>query len=110
TADGSLAGLGEEGGILWRASVGMPVIDAALSGDAAYAFAVAGEAAGGLVVGVASAGASAEPGTPVWEHELESRPTGVAVSPNGRFLAVSLADGRLLTFALEPETATGRRG
>jgi tetratricopeptide (TPR) repeat protein len=109
-ADGSLAGLDEEGGILWRASVGMPVIEAALSGDAAYAFAVAGDASGGLVVGVASAGSGAEPGTPVWEHELESRPTGVAVSPNGRYLAVSLADGRLLTFALEPETATGRRG
>jgi tetratricopeptide (TPR) repeat protein len=108
--DGSLAGLDEEGGIVWRASVGLPVIDTALSGDGSYAFAVAGDATGGLLVGIASGDAGGDVGTPVWEHELESRPTGVAVSPNGRFLAVSLADGRLMTFALDPQERAGGWG
>jgi tetratricopeptide (TPR) repeat protein len=110
--DGALAGLDEEGGVLWRATVGLPVIDVTLTGadPASFAFAVAGDAKGGVLVGVASTGTSAEPGTPVWEHELESRPTAVAVSPNGRFLAVSLADGRLLAFGLETSDAAVRRG
>lgn len=41
-------------------------------------------------------------GLPTWEIDFEeSRPTGVALSPNGRHAAVSLRDGTIAVYALD---------
>jgi tetratricopeptide (TPR) repeat protein len=101
TRAGTLAACDEEGGVTWRATVGSPILGVSLSADGVVGAAIAGDAGGGLVFCTDAAG------EPTWEHEVDARPTGISLSPNGRFLAVSLADGRLLGFSLRP-TLSGR--
>jgi tetratricopeptide (TPR) repeat protein len=45
-------------------------------------------------------------GSPVWEYELENRPTGVSLSPNGRFLLISCAQGGAVLFQVDFTRAT----
>src|SRR6185369_7209503 len=37
-------------------------------------------------------------GAPVWETDLASLPTGLALSPNGRYAGVTLQEGSVLLF------------
>ncbi|MBI3911426.1 MAG: tetratricopeptide repeat protein [Armatimonadetes bacterium] len=95
TQGGSVFLTDAEGALRWRAAPGYPVLGVALDEQVRWVAAAAGDQVIGLL-----ACFSAD-GTLVWEFDLPGRPTGVALSPNGRFLAVSLADGNLLTFAVD---------
>ncbi len=94
TAQGSVVRVGPDGGREWGLSFGRPVTAVAVDAAGERAAAVAADASD-TVLAVVDIG-----GDLLWEHTEEGQPTGLALSPNGRHLAVSLADGRLLAFSL----------
>lgn len=95
TAGGSVMSLDEDGGFNWRSPVGVPVV--AVSVDARNRWVAAVHSDGGthLLVCLGPDGA------PVWEHELDAKPTGVGLSPNGRFLVVTTASGTATAFDVD---------
>lgn len=95
TQQGTLFLVPPDGGQRWRSQVTFPAIDLAMDAAAETIALVAGEASGGSVACFDSEGSL------LWSYELPARPTGVALSPAGRHLAVSLADGTAMLFAIE---------
>jgi tetratricopeptide (TPR) repeat protein len=91
-ADGTVVAVGPDGLALWQAEVFLPVI------------ALATDAAGKWVAALGTDGSNhtltvlGPEGEVVWEHRLEGKPTGVSLSPNGRYLLVTLASGHASQF------------
>ncbi len=104
TDAGTVLLLDREGGLAWRASVGRPVLTLAASGAAEWVAVAAGDDAGHALACFSANGSL------VWEHELDARPTGLALSPNGHFLGISLSDGRLLLFQADFAATLGGAG
>jgi tetratricopeptide (TPR) repeat protein len=104
TAEGELLGLTADGGRAWHLSLALPIVAVGLTADARVAACLAQDAAGGMLLLVDASGDL------LWEHGVEARPTGLSLSPNGRFAAVSLADGRLMVFALGSKLDVGAHG
>lgn len=85
--DGAVIAIGTDGLALWRAELSLPV--RALATDAAGKW-VAALLTDGSSHGLTVLGAEGEV---VWEHTLEAKPTGVSLSPNGRYILVTSAPG-----------------
>lgn len=101
TENGSILSLDNDGGFRWRSPVGIPVL--ALSVDEAnqWVAAVHSDGTTHLLVCLGP------DGSPVWEYELEARPSGVALAPNGRFLVVTTAAGGVSCFEVDFASAPG---
>ncbi len=100
TAGGSVLAI-DGGDVAWRMELGaggaVTAGDVALACDARGLLAVVagGDEAAGWVVLLDGEGRTA------WEHETGARVTGVALSPDGVYLALSQGDGELLLFEVE---------
>jgi len=107
TVEGTILALDEDGGFRWRTPTGLPVVAIATDADARW---VAAASSDGALHRITCFGAD---GGPVWEHDLDARPTGVSLSPNGRFLLVSAANASVALFEVDLASAaaigTGRR-
>lgn len=95
TEFGTVLALDGEGGLDWRAVVGLPV--SAVAADATISC-IAAAASDGLTHLVTCFG---DGGAPLWEHELEAPPTGIALASDGSYLLVTAANGLAWLFALE---------
>jgi tetratricopeptide (TPR) repeat protein len=91
TTTGSVVAL-DRGSLMWSAELRLPVVALAVSDAADVVAVAAGDAAASALIMLD------RHGMPAWEYDLEARPTGVALSPDGSRLAVSTADGGLLLF------------
>jgi tetratricopeptide (TPR) repeat protein len=104
---GTVAAMDEDGGVRWRASLGLPIVGLAVDGEAEFAAVIASDGVTHLLTCLGPGGA------PLWEYELDSRPTGTSLSPNARYLAVSCANGSVMGFdadlASAPALFTGSR-
>lgn len=98
---GGLVAFNQDGGIRWQGSIGLPIV--ALATEALSQW-TAVAASDGEVHLVSCHGAD---GTPVWEYAPESAPTGIALSPDGRYLALSTASGIASLFELDLRFAPG---
>jgi tetratricopeptide (TPR) repeat protein len=101
TQFGTLLALDEDGGFRWRSPVGIPVIAVATDSAAQRAAAVLSDGAAHLLVCLGP------DGSPTWEYELGSKPTGIALSPNGGYLLVSAANGTAALFEVDLAAAPG---
>jgi tetratricopeptide (TPR) repeat protein len=102
TQDGTVMLLDEEGGIRWRSPVGLPVIGLAVARQAECTTAVLSDGGAHLLV-CFDAG-----GEPVWEHDLDAKPSGVGLSSNGRFLLLSTANSTVSLFEVDLSTSPDR--
>jgi len=100
TEAGTVLAVDEDGGFRWRTTVGIPVIAVATDREAQWAAAVCSNESSHLVT---CFGAD---GSPVWEYALETRPTGVSLSPNGQYLLISCAQGGAVLFQVDFSRAT----
>lgn len=100
TEAGTVLAVDEDGGFRWRTAVGIPAVAVATDQDAHRVAAVFSNGSSHLVT---CFGAD---GNPVWEHTLETRPTGVSLSPSGEYLLVSCAHGGAVLFQLDFSRAT----
>ncbi len=101
TRSGRLTALNEDGGVRWQGNLGLPVASVAADAEAQWIVAAATDGDAHLI---SCHGAD---GTPVWEHPLTALPTGLALSEDGRYLAVSTASGEAMLFELELKFAPG---
>lgn len=101
TRSGNVTILNEDGGVRWQGNLGLPLVAAATDTVAQWIVAAASNGDEHLL------SCHAADGTPVWEHALAAAPTGVALSGDGRYLAVSTASGEALLFELELKFAPG---
>jgi hypothetical protein len=104
TAHGSVAAIGPDGALRWRSPVGPPALAVAVDREGRWTASVHSDEGTHLLVVLGPGGA------PVWEYELEAKPTGVSLSPNGRFLCVTHTQGAALCFEADftaPVTAPG---
>jgi tetratricopeptide (TPR) repeat protein len=90
TEEGTLLALDPEGGVAWRAALGLPIC--ALAAGASL---IAAAASDGSRHNLTCMDAG---GSPAWELELEAAPTGLSVSPGGEFLLATCADGAGMLF------------
>jgi len=99
--DGRLIALAPDGQPRWEVEAGAPAI--ALATDATSRWVVAGIAGSArrslLCLDMA--------GQILWDYPLDGQPEGIAMSPDGTYLAVSLADGRVLCYATDFEALAG---
>jgi tetratricopeptide (TPR) repeat protein len=102
TESGTVVALDEDGGFRWRSPVGLPVIAVATDTEARWVAAVVSNEAAHLLV------CFGPDGSPLWEYELEGKPTGVSLSPNGRYLLVSGAGGAVSCFEVDFQSAAAR--
>jgi tetratricopeptide (TPR) repeat protein len=93
---GGIGLVGGDGTLLWFTElVGTPVELAVDATGHTLAVLLALDHSSGRLVFLS------EDGLPLWDIDFEdSRPTGISVSPSGRFVAVSLRDGTLVTYEL----------
>jgi len=93
---GGVGLVGSDGVLSWFTElVGTPVELAIDAEGKVFAVLLALDASSGRLVFLSPEG------LPVWDIELEeSRPTGLSLSPSGRFAAVTLRDGSLITYEL----------
>ena len=93
---GGIGLVGGDGTLLWFTElVGTPVELAVDATGHTLAVLLALDHSSGRIVFLS------EDGLPVWDIDFEdARPTGISVSPSGRFVAVSLRDGTLVTYEL----------
>lgn len=101
TADGTLFYVDHDGGFRWRTPAGYPVVAVATDAEGQWVGAALSDGHTHLLVCVGP------DGSPVWEHDLEFAPTGISLSPNGRFLLVSLANARAVLFEVDLRQAAG---
>jgi tetratricopeptide (TPR) repeat protein len=101
TEQGNVLGIDDEGAVAWQMSLGLPVRAVVLDAAPTCVAAAAGDTGGGILACASGAG------VPLLEHDLEAQPTGLAISPNGRYLAVSLQDGSALLFETDFRAASG---
>jgi len=99
TAHGSVAAFGPEGGLRWRSPVGPPTLAVATDCEGRWAVSVHSDEGTHLLVALGPGGA------PLWEYELDAKPTGLSLSPGGRYFSVTTAAGVALCF--EADFAAG---
>lgn len=99
TEDGSVLLLDASGAVNWQTTLGLPVLAVAMDATGEWVLALSGDGGRGLLTCLGQGG------LPLWEYDLEAQPTGAAVSPNGRFLGVTLSDGGLMLFEAEFSSA-----
>jgi tetratricopeptide (TPR) repeat protein len=92
TEGGGVFLVDREGGTVWRSSMGMPVVSVAVDTPGDCVAAVGRSTAGGRLA------CFGPTGHVIWDCNLDSQPNGVALSPDGRYLAVSLVDGRITCY------------
>jgi tetratricopeptide (TPR) repeat protein len=95
TEHGTVLGIDGEGGFRWKCAVGLPIVAIATDAACRWTAALGADAAAGLLTCVTADGA------PAWEYDFSSRPTGLALSPNGKYLLVSASDGSAWMFELD---------
>lgn len=100
TEAGTVLAVDEDGGFRWRTAVGIPVLAVATDRDSRWTSAVFSNEATHLVT------CFGPDGSPVWEYELESRPSGVSLSPNGQYLLISCSNGGVVLFQVDFSQAT----
>ena len=93
---GGVGLVGGDGALLWFTElVGTPIELAINTPGTTVAVLLALDHASGRLVFLS------EDGLPLWDIDFEDvRPTGLSLSPSGRFAAVSLRDGSLVTYEL----------
>lgn len=94
-AAGTVMALDEDGGFRWRTPTGLPIIAIATDAEASWVATVASDESTHRIT------CFANDGSPVWEHELDSFPSGVSLSRGGRYLLVSTANGSALLFEVD---------
>ncbi len=87
THSGTVFALDDEGGFRWRAAVGLSVTGIAVSHGFEWTAAVATDGAAHRLL------CFDREGHPVWELDLEVKPTGVALSPSGGHLLLTFSNG-----------------
>jgi hypothetical protein len=102
TEEGAVFMLDEDGGFRWRAPVGLPVLAVATDGAAEWVAAVCSDGGTHLLACLGPDGRL------VWEYELDARPSGVSLSPNGRHLLVTTALGSAALFEVDFSAAPRR--
>jgi tetratricopeptide (TPR) repeat protein len=103
SAAGTVMALDEDGGFRWRAALGLPVIAVAVDAAGERVAAIASTDGEHLLVCLGPAGTS------LWEHGLEGPPSGLALSPGGEYLLVTLAGGVVSLFETERSHSHGER-
>jgi len=104
TEAGTVLAVDEDGGFRWRTTVGIPAVAVATDREAHWSAAVFSNETSHLV------SCFGPDGSPVWEYELEARPTGVSLSPNGHYLLISCAQGGVFLFQVDFSQATRGTG
>lgn len=101
TDAGTLLSVDGDGGFRWRSPVGIPVLAVAVDEANQWVAAVHSDGTSHLLVCLGP------DGSPVWEYELEQKPSGVSLAPNGRFLVVTTANGAASCFEVDFASAPG---
>ncbi|MGV3721364.1 MAG: hypothetical protein ACO1SX_10695 [Actinomycetota bacterium] len=92
---GTVMALDEDGGFRWRTPTPLPIIAVATDADGFWVAAAASDDAVHRITCFDRGGG------PVWEHDLEWKPSGVSLSPNGRRLLVSTVSGAVSLFDVD---------
>jgi tetratricopeptide (TPR) repeat protein len=104
---GTVLSLDADGGFRWRSPVGLPVLAVSVDEANQWVASLHSDGTTNLLVCLGS------DGSPVWEYELEVKPTGVSLAPNGKFLVVTTANGGAsgfeVDFASAPSFSHGGR-
>ncbi len=95
TEAGTLLAVNGEGALRWKVSVGLPVVGTATDDRARWVAAILSDGGSHALICLT------ETGAPLWEFDLEARPTGISLSPDGRYLLVSLATGVASLFQVD---------
>ncbi len=92
TEAGDVLATDGDGGIAWRIGVGQPVLGIATDEAASWTAAVVSDGAEHRLLCLDSRG------NPVWDYQLPAEPTGVCLSPSGRYLLVTLTSSIAMCF------------
>lgn len=92
TESGMVLAFNEDGGIRWEAQMELPVRVLSVDGERTWTAAALSDGTDHRLVVLDSEG------QPVWEHSLETSPTGLTLSAAGRHLLVSCSNGLALLF------------